>query len=250
MSGFHAFWLPSFAAQPGAIFSLDREESHHLVRVLRAKVGDPVTVLDGRGQRIQAILTDTSGRECRLQVNALERSAPLTPAITLGLVITKGKTHETILRQVTECGVTRIQSLFSQRCEVRYDDARQRNREEKWRTHLIEACKQSGNPHMPTCPTPLDLCAWLETVKPEPGLKWIGSLEEHAIPVRLALAEALSAAAPPAAVTLLIGPEGDFTPAEYAAAREAGFSPLRLSGHVMRTETAALALVSLARALG
>jgi 16S rRNA (uracil1498-N3)-methyltransferase len=241
MSGFHAFWSQPFTVQPGAIFSLDREESHHLVRVLRAKPGDPVTVLDGRGQCIQAILTDTSGRECQLRVDALERAVPLTPAITLGLVITKGKTHETILRQATECGVTHIQSLFSQRCEVRYDDARQRNREEKWRTQLIEACKQSGNPYLPTCPAPLDLHTWLKEIKSGPGLKWIGSLEDDAIPSRVALAEALNATVPPASVTLLIGPEGDFTPGEYASAREAGFCPLRMSGHILRTETAALA---------
>jgi 16S rRNA (uracil1498-N3)-methyltransferase len=140
-----------------------------------------------------------------------------------------------IVRAAVELGVAQLQPLFSERCEVKLDAGRAAARLARWRVIAIEACKQSGNPFLPHIYEPLSLAAWLVASAGQ-GMRFVGSLEADAVPLALFK----PGVEIPAQLTLLIGPEGDLSPGEYALARRHGLCAVRLGENVLRVPTAAL----------
>jgi 16S rRNA (uracil1498-N3)-methyltransferase len=112
----------------------------------------------------------------------------------------------------------------------------------KWQRVALEACKQCGQDLIPQVEAAADFSDWLGRAG-EGGLKIIASLYPGTLPLK----EILHAAGSPEAVTLLVGPEGDFTSEEAAAAVAAGFQPATLGPIVLRAETAAFFGISALR---
>jgi 16S rRNA (uracil1498-N3)-methyltransferase len=128
---------------------------------------------------------------------------------------------------------------------VKLDADRARTRRERWQQQAVEACKQSGHPWRAEIAAPVRFREWIERLPApvEGELRLTGSLEFDAEPVaHLDFTKASK-------VTWLIGPEGDLTSEEYAAARAAGFRPVVLGPTVLRAENAALACVAITQAL-
>lgn len=243
MPDFRSFASPSDPNQPEIVLS--PEESHHLVRVNRARVGDPVVVFNGRGQEWICECLDADRRETRLKVLSQRQMPPPPGEITLAQALPKGKTIDLIIRKATEIGVRAIVPLITARTEVRLDDARQESKGQKWETTAIEAAKQSGNSYLPEIAPVQSVEEFIQ----ESGrfdLKLVASLQPNASSLRTALAEFRSREGrPPAKPVWLVGPEGDFTAAEYAAAEAAGFVPITLGPLVLRCETAAIYSLSI-----
>ena len=107
---------------------------------------------------------------------------------------------------------------------------------DKWRRTALEACKQCGQDSLPVIAEPLAFASWLDPGSRDSGLKLIASLETGSRPLR----QVLHAHPGTRAVTLLVGPEGDFTSGETRDALAAGFLPVSLGAIVLRVETAAL----------
>jgi 16S rRNA (uracil1498-N3)-methyltransferase len=235
---------------PGAEFALAPAESRHLVRVRRARSGDPVDALDGRGAVAHCQLVDESPDAARLRVAELVRSpAPVPLVLAVGLP--KGAVFEEIVRAATELGATAVQPLFTARVEVRLDDpARAAQKLRRARAAALDALKQSGNPWLPEIHPPLALAAWLISA---PALASARKFVAALTPAALPLYELdLSSVVPPRgtkeetnSIILAVGPEGDFTPAEYDHFAAAGFLPLRLPGSILRVETACAAGLAL-----
>lgn len=225
--------------------TLSPEESHHLVRVNRARPGDPVVVFDGRGREWSCECLEADRRATRLKVLS-RRELPLPPGqITLAQALPKGKSFEMIVRKATEIGVTRIIPLISARTEVRLDDARQEAKGQKWEATAIEAAKQSGNSHLPAIDPVQSLEEFIQGADVF-DFKLIASLQGGAVSLRRAFQEyQASKEVAPAQPVWLVGPEGDFTSAESAAAANAGFIPVTLGPLVLRCETAAVYALSI-----
>ncbi len=238
MPDFRAFWIPA-AADPAEIV-LDEAESRHLVTVNRAAAGDTVTVFDGRGQEWICTLREADRRAARLGVRFAQKAKPLPHLITLGQALPKGSGMDDIVRKATELGAARIVPLESERTQVHLAEDRSGRKIEKWRTAAIEAAKQCGNPWLPEIAPVQGAAAFMESARYD--LKLIASLQPGARPLREVL-DGLRAArgdrATPPAVVWLIGPEGDFTPAELSLAQTCGFAPITLGPLVLRCETAA-----------
>ena len=218
----HRFYLPNFQ-QP----TLSAEEAHHAIHVLRVKPGDTVNVFDGRGHEAQCRVGD-AGALAILQ----QTSTPGLPCrIVLAQAIPK-KNMELIVQKATELGVAAIVPLISERTVKRPESAPGR-----WREIALEACKQSGNNWLPEIHEPQEARAFLAAPGPF-DLKLIASLQPDAKPLKQILTKCSS-------VLILIGPEGDFTPAELATAKSAGCLPLSLGPLVVRAETAALYALSI-----
>jgi 16S rRNA (uracil1498-N3)-methyltransferase len=135
--------------------------------------------------------------------------------------------------------------LETARCEVELDADRALTRAARWQQQAVEACKQSGHPWLAQVAAPTRFEAWLKDLPPltDGELRLTGSLEFDAQPVaELDFGSAQK-------VTWLIGPEGDLSASEYAAARAAGFRPVVLGPTVLRAENAALACVVITQAL-
>jgi 16S rRNA (uracil1498-N3)-methyltransferase len=150
-----------------------------------------------------------------------------------------------IVRKATELGAARIVPLVTERTQVHLASDRSDRKTEKWQTVALEAAKQCGNPWLPDLAAPIALPAFL-TAPTSFDLKLVASLEPTARSLKPVLDAFTSAhGRPPASVLWLVGPEGDFSPAEHASLRAAGFEPITLGPLVLRCETAAIAALSI-----
>ena len=233
------------ACKPGAHVTLSAEESAHMVRSLRARRDDAVVLLDGEGLVVEGRLASADGAAAVVEVVRARTAEPLSPAITVAQGMPKGGTMDDLVRACCEAGAAGVIPLETARCEVKLDADRARARRERWQQQAVEACKQSGHPWRAEIAAPVRFREWVERLPaPVAGeLRLTGSLEFDAEPVaHLDFTKASK-------VTWLIGPEGDLTSEEYAAARAAGFRAVVLGPTVLRAENAALACVAITQAL-
>ncbi len=229
----------------GSRIGLNREASHHLVTVLRARVGDPCLLLDGQGLRATARLADPQPKAAQLELLEVERVVRQAFTMRLCPAVLKGKAFDLLIRLATEIGATRITPLLTEHTEAQVDATKAERKRQKWHQTAIEACKQCGNAWLPEIEPPRPL-AELLAAPADDALRLVASLEPNAEP----LTKLLDPAHPPEEVWALIGPEGDFSPQEYPAIAAAGFKRWHLTRNILRGETAAAyALATLDQAL-
>jgi 16S rRNA (uracil1498-N3)-methyltransferase len=233
----HRFFLSPDAWQEGL---LDGAEARHLSQVLRIRSGQSITVFDGCGRRATAEVLTVARDRVTLQLSDAQIGPAAQPAIILAQAIPKGKHMDLIVQKAVELGITAIQPLVTCHTVVHPGDAKS----DKWRRNILEACKQCGQDRLPVIAEPLPFKEWIGTqTNNSDSLKLIASLAPGARPLR----EVLRAHPGTGSVTLLVGPEGDFSPGETQAALETGFLPVSLGSIVLRVETAALFCLSALR---
>jgi len=240
MARFRSFLFPS-ALVDAQLVTLDARESHHLVRVLRAKVGDSVEVLDGKGSRYFGHIAQSDARVVKIKIESVKRVSRRIPKVTLVQSIPKGKTMDLILRIATEIGAAQVQPVFTAQGEVQIEGKRLLSKVDKWKITMIEACKQCGLCYLPELLEPVSIEDWLSANPSTEGtLRLVASLETSSCSLRdtLELVQSVEE------VIVAVGPEGDFTDSEYRALQASDFQPVRLSENVLRSETAAAYLLS------
>ncbi|MFM9001583.1 MAG: RsmE family RNA methyltransferase [Opitutia bacterium] len=238
-------WLESAPPEGARTVALGAAESAHLVRSLRLRPGDAVTLLDGRGLVAEGTLASADAGGATVHLVSARRAPAVGPAVTLAQAMPKGGTMDDLVRTACEAGAAAVVPLTTARCEMKLDAERAAARRARWSVQAVEACKQSGNPWLTEIAAPAAFAAWIASLGPAAAdeLRLTGSLETDAAPVgRVDFAKA-------AKVTWLIGPEGDLSPEELAAARRAGFLPCSLGPTVLRAENAALACLAATFAL-
>ncbi len=240
----HRCYLPGM--HPAAShFCVEGEEARHALKVMRLRVGELCELFDGCGHSLRARIVATSGSSS-LQLEVKEVLPPLPPVagITLALAIPKGTNMDLIVQKAVEMGVSRIVPLISERTIVRLDAAQAEAKAAKWQRTVLEACKQCGVNTLPVVETPQTYAAFLKRAD-LPSLRLQCAIVPDARPLRACLEAGRAAGA--SEVALLIGPEGDFSPAEYVAGRAAGFEPVSLGPIILRVETAVFMAVAAAR---
>ena len=219
--------------------ALTGNEARHLAQVLRAKRGESITVFDGHGRRATAEVLSVARDRVTLKLGAVQTTPVPRPAIILAQAIPKGKTMDLIVQKAVELGITAIHPLVTRHTVVQPGDGKS----DKWRRNALEACKQCGQDTLPDIADPLPFEHWISAQTATPGLLLIASLAPGARPLR----EVLRAHPATTAATLLVGPEGDFSAQETAAALAAGFLPVSLGAIVLRVETATIFCLSALR---
>lgn len=234
------FYIPvALAAQTS--LALPEAAAHHAARVLRLRGGDAVTLFDGSGGEYAARITAIGKHDVTVAIgrhDPVERESPL--AVTLVQALSSGERMDLTVQKAVELGVRRIVPVESERGVVRLKGERAARRVAHWQQVAVSACEQCGRNRIPGVEAILPLAAWL-------------AAESRAVPRWLLLPGADTALRdlprPPGPVELLVGPEGGLTDAEADAARRAGYRPVRLGPRVLRTETAAPALLAAMQAL-
>jgi len=145
-----------------------------------------------------------------------------------------------VAQKATELGVTRIIPVATERSVVRLDAERAASRAARWRKIAVEASRQCGRADAPEIDAPAPLLDALAALSPG-GIRLLFHEAERGDTARAALASAEGAA-----ITVAVGPEGGFAPAEVEAARGAGFRVVGFGPRVLRAETAALAALTVA----
>lgn len=242
------FYCPGEIAA-GRTIELPASAAHHAARVLRLEPGDGVVLFNGEGGEFLANIARIGKTGAAVVIEkhlAVERESPLS--ITLAQAVCASEKMDWIVQKAVELGVSRIQPIAASRSLVKLTGERADKRVQHWRQVAISACEQCGRNRLPQVLTPRPLSGWLgEQMNLSKGAP--RDLRFMLSPTaKKSLREFPE---PPSAVTitLLVGPEGGFTPEEETAALVAGFIPLRLGGRVLRTESAALAAVAAMQAL-
>jgi len=208
--------------------SLPSTIQHHWVTVLRASVGDQAVLFDGRGGEHLAELIQIDKKSAQVKLldfNSDNRSPAC--AVTLGLVMSKGDRMDYAIQKATELGVTQIQLLTSERCEMRLKYERDQKKIEHWQAIAVAACEQCGLNLIPQVLPPSSLETWCES-NTDP-LKLVLALQQQQSPLPQQL---------PPHISLLVGAEGGLTEAEIQHSEAYGFVRWQLGERVLRTETA------------
>ena len=208
---------------------------HHWVKVLRAQVGETATLFNGQGGEYHVELVEIAKKSAAVQVLQFNPSNR-TPHFTalLGQVMSKGDRMDYAIQKAVELGVSEIQLLTSERCEMRLKYDRDQKKLDHWQGIAIAACEQCGLNIVPKVLPPLSLEKWLESDLPTTKLVLAPNKDE---------VDVLADADPHFA--LLIGPEGGLSEAEISAANEKGFVNWCIGERVLRTETAPVVALSI-----
>jgi 16S rRNA (uracil1498-N3)-methyltransferase len=215
------------------------EASHHVLKVLRLRAGDPLAVFDGAGHEFDAEIASTA--RSRVTVRLFDERAPVAESalrITLLQAISRSDRMDLTLQKSTELGVHAIVPLLAARSVVRLDEQQAERKLQHWRAIVVNACEQCGRATLP------------ELHRPEPLARRL--LRPSSAPRRLLLDTSGASTFGREDVTdieLLVGPEGGFEPDEVDLAVQAGFVATRLGPRILRTETAAIASLAILQAL-
>lgn len=233
----HRFFNPDLTSA-----KLSPEESHHAVDVLRLRSGDSAAIFDGKGSEARVRLTQVSAEEVSYQTLSTSRTPPLPCRVRFGQALIKPAGMDLLIQKLTELGVTEIWPIASERSVTK--PSGEKRISSRWESIALSACKQSGQNWLPKIHETASLDHFLASPDPAPPTgRIIGSLQPEAKPLPVLIAAARQGTKTPS-LDLLIGPEGDFTPAEIGRARSAGFQPASLGPLVLRSETASLFLAS------
>jgi 16S rRNA (uracil1498-N3)-methyltransferase len=262
----HRFYVAPENWDPQAL-ALRGAEAHHARDVLRMQAGDKLVLFNGVGRELTAEIAAIADNEIRVRKLHEAEMAPVRCRIVLGQAIPKGKNMDLIVQKAVEIGAAEIAPIISDRTIVQLDSETGLQRQAKWQQIAIEAAKQCGQNWLPHVHTPRKLGEFFSAVEagvsPAEGSRSQPArlpLQESATPFDLRLIGSLQPDAQhlkeiletyssehgdrPRSVLMLVGPEGDFTPAELALARRHGCQPITLGPIILRVETAAMYCLS------
>ncbi|MEM7146196.1 MAG: 16S rRNA (uracil(1498)-N(3))-methyltransferase [Verrucomicrobiota bacterium] len=241
------FYIPPQSWNPDALV-LPQDEAKHALSALRLEPGEKLVAFNGQGHEATAEIAAVDNKQPALNTLNATRTEPLPINLVLGQAIPKGKNMDLIVQKATELGAHTILPILSERTVVRLDPDERDAKQSKWQRTALEACKQSGQNWLPQVAPPQSLDAALKPYTNQPRtLLLIASLTPGTRHLKEILAEYHELQGPdrPETAVILIGPEGDFTPAEYNLARTSGCQPLSLGPIILRTETAAFHALSI-----
>jgi 16S rRNA (uracil1498-N3)-methyltransferase len=217
---------------------LDGPEAHHLLHVMRAAVGDEVTLFDGSGAEFRATVETLRRTDAELRIierREIDRELPFE--LVVGVALPKGDRQKWLVEKLTELGVTILVPLITER-SIAQPAAGALDR---LRRSIIEAAKQCGRNRLMNIAEPQAWNTWITTACPassdgEPPATRRLIADPAGLPLRDLDHSQL------APTQLAIGPEGGLTDAEVAVATTSGWQSVSLGPRILRVETAAIAL--------
>ncbi len=250
----HRFFVSPDALRAQPVI-LTGDQAHQVRRVLRLRLGDRVTLLDGQGWCYEAVLIALSETDARFQL-LQRRPAEGEPAvhITLYQAVLKGERFDWALQKGTEVGISAFVPLVCERNVVDDLDAIESKRE-RWQRIIREAAEQSGRGRLPIL-SPAMLFSRAVATSAAALSAQMARLSREPQPVRLIAWEQEQGArlrdvlqscnlAPGARIEVLVGPEGGFTAQEIALARQHNVRPITLGPRILRAETAGVVAAAL-----
>ncbi|WP_195199159.1 16S rRNA (uracil(1498)-N(3))-methyltransferase [Faecalispora jeddahensis] len=227
-----------FPCTPGDEPWVDGENGAHIVKSLRMREGEALTLCDGRGTDYRCVLLQTESN--RAQVRVLEQAKSISEPsvfVTVYQSLPKADKMDSVVQKAVECGACRVVPVLSARCVSRPDEKAARKKAERWQKIALEAAKQSGRGIVPEVAEITPYAKAVEQAAADGGrllffyegggqsLRSLGLENEERI-------------------SLFIGPEGGFAQDEVELARQNGAQVATLGPRIFRTETAPVAALS------
>ena len=224
-----------YTINQNSLITLDDNAFNHLIRVLRMKTGESITLFDGSNQITPAVIHEVNKKTVIVKTaNSVldNRESPLN--IHLGQVISRGDKMEFTIQKSVELGVNTITPLLSERCGVKLDQDRLEKKVQQWQKIVISACEQCGRNIIPSINPVMKLETWCANLtdslklnlhpKAKQGINQLPCDNNN--------------------ISLLIGPEGGLSNEEISMTHQYQFTDILLGPRVLRTETAALTAIT------
>ncbi|KHK98305.1 16S rRNA methyltransferase [Microbacterium mangrovi] len=228
----------------GATVTLTGAEAHHAAAVRRVRVGEPVTVGNGRGLWLEGECTSVAPKLVELVVRTRTVEPAPAPRIVLAQALAKGDRDELAIQAATELGVDEVVPWQAARSVSRWDAAKAVKGIARWQTIVREAGKQAHRAWMPVVTGVVTTAALAERAAGCRMLVLEPAGDQRLTGIRFDPADARD-------IVLVVGPEGGIAPEELQTLRDAGASVVALGDTVLRTSTAGpAALAILDAALG
>lgn len=221
------------------LVKLSSNETHHLMRVMRHKIGENVFVIDGIGSIGEAKIVSFDDKTAELEILKINCRNNTKASISLIVPLLKNNNTDFIIREATAIGVSEIFPVQTDKCDFKISCEKIEKKHFDWVQDCVEACKQSGNLYIPI----VHKIAKFETVVrnfDDDFLKIFGGLSEKSDN----LVKILQNNSCYTKILIAIGPEGDFSQSEYSLMRENKFKEAKFSENILRAETAAIYAIS------
>lgn len=215
--------------QLGETYCLDTAGFHHLIRVLRHRINEPVILFNGEGGEYHGTLTKVTKKEAHIQIQQfipIEKESPLTVHLLQGMA--RGEKMDFILQKSVELGVTHITPVYTERSNLQLKGERLAKRQQHWQQVIISACEQCGRNRLPVLHSPISI---------EHALRENNAAEKYLLhpfegkPLTTPIGNE---------VAIAVGPEGGFSQREEVYARQQGWTCITLGPRILRTETASV----------
>ncbi|MGR0320401.1 16S rRNA (uracil(1498)-N(3))-methyltransferase [Agromyces sp. ZXT2-3] len=224
---------------PGDAIELGGDEARHAVTVSRLRVGEVVSIGDGRGRVVRGPVTAAEPRRLEIEVETVSDEPEASPRITLVQALAKGDRDELAVQAATELGVDRIVPWSATRSVSRWEGPKAEKGRARWASIVREAVKQSLRSRIPVVEPVTSTRELTARLRGERMLLLVPGAETPLTAIRSDGRD----------LALVVGPEGGMDPAEIDRLHEAGAEPVRLGDPVLRTSTAgpaAIAVLSVA----
>lgn len=238
----------------GEELSLKDDDYNYIARVLRSREGDPIVLFNGKGGEYHGIITEISKRYLTVKIkkyNPVNRSSSVK--IHLLQSLAKGEKMDFILQKSTELGVSEITPLTTERSIIHLKAEQVDKRIERWRHIITSACEQCGLNIPPKLNPPVSLDGWLANIHPSEH-NLVLTLAPNALSSLGQFLDDVVAADPQffsedheksdRSLTIIIGPEGGLSEREIELLDRHGAKNVTLGERILRTETAALAVIA------
>ena len=232
----------SSALSNGVELELDGDRAKYLGKVLRARVGDTLTIFNGDGPEWPATIMSISKSRINLALGmSIDPGTESPLKIHLVQGISRGDRMDFVVQKATELGVKRITPVLTEYGVVKLKSDRAEKRRDHWQKIANSACEQSGRTRQPLIDMPMPLKNWFGSKPPK--------VDAEVILVPNAAAPLALIPPPETKICVLIGPEGGFSETEYGDAEVSGFQAVSLGPRVLRTESAAIATLSVLQSM-
>ena len=223
----------------GNIITIDGEEAHHMLDVMRLKKLDKVVAFDGTGNEYVGFIKDVKRKALTVEIiQARSLSSRDRSAVTLIQAIPKKDKMDYIVEKATELGAGSIIPVFTKRSVPDWDASKRSRHTARWRKIAREAAKQCGRSDVPDIK---DIKEFSDIIKEisDYDMALMAALSDGSTSLKECLAGFGGGK-----VAIAIGPEGDFTPKEVEDAKASGFKLVNLGKRVLKSDTAGLAVLA------
>jgi 16S rRNA (uracil1498-N3)-methyltransferase len=221
-----------------ATIELEKQASHHLGKVLRAKTGDEVLLFNGEGGEYRARISGISKQVVTVELHSFMASDNESPLlIHLGISISKGDRMDFVMQKATELGVSQITPLLAERSQIKRNRETLAKKLRHWQQIVVSACEQSGRNFVPKVNSVENSVDWFKACDSQEKLILDPFWDSNTITNKQA-----------DSVALAIGPEGGFSDIEISQAKDCSFVGLKLGPRILRTETAPITAITLCQA--
>jgi 16S rRNA (uracil1498-N3)-methyltransferase len=217
-----------------------RDESKHIMKVLRYKIEDLITLFDSDGMTYECVIKAYENEEIIAElINKIENKNLESSKILLAQAVLKSKKMDSVIQKSTELGISRIIPFFSSRTIPRWNTARCFKKAEHWRNIVKASVKQSGIRKIPCVD---NIVPFDEVVSSDLNMNKLLLYEKER---NVSLKNIMDTIVFPSDILIMVGAEGGFTSEEVSKAKQSGFLTIGIGNLILRAETVPISVLSI-----